>query len=695
MTLEWNELDSRAITTAKMLAADAVEQAGSGHPGTAISLAPVAYLLYQRHMNYDPSDPLWLGRDKFVLSAGHASLLQYIQLYLAGIDVTLDDLKQFRTFGSKTPGHPEYGHTEGVEITTGPLGTGLASAVGFAMAQRRLRGMMDPDAPQGESPFDHYVYTIAGDGCLQEGIASEACSLAGTQKLGNLILIYDDNDISIEDNTDIAFNEDVLKRFEAYGWHTQEVDWTHGGESYSEDVQALDDALNTAKEVTDKPSIICVKTIIGWPSPTKQNTGGIHGAKLGDEELRGLKEVLGLDPNKMFDVDKEAVEAARANAAERGKAARSVWEEKFAQWKDSHQDNFALLQRLQKHEVAPGLRDALPTFEEGTSMATRAASGTVINAIKDAVPELWGGSADLAGSNNTAMKGEESFAPADRSTDMWPASPYGRNLHFGVREHAMGAIMNGIALDGFTRVYGGTFFVFSDFMRGAVRLAALMNIPVTYVWTHDSIGVGEDGPTHQPVEHLTAYRAIPNLAMVRPADAAETAEAWASTLEQRGPVGLVLTRQGLPNPARGDGKATPDGTLASASFVKRGGYVLKDVEGTPDVIVMASGSEVSVALEAAEKLAEQGTKARVVSMPCMEWFDAQDDEYKNSVLPPEVTARVSVEAGLALPWLPYLGCKGKAVAMDTFGAPGAGALLFKEFGITADAVVEAAKASMA
>lgn len=685
MTLQWNSLDDRAVALAKVLAADAVEEAGSGHPGTPISMAAAAYLLYQRHLRFDPNDDLWLGRDKFVLSAGHASLLQYLQLYLAGAGLEIEDIAQFRTKGSATPGHPEYRWTKGIEVTTGPLGSGLAAGVGFAMAQRRARGMFDPDA-EGSSPFDHHVYVVAGDGCLQEGIASEACSLAGTQELGNLILIWDDNHISIEDDTSVSFSEDVLARFAAYGWHTQRVNWLAEDGSYSEDVASLDEALVAAKAETTKPSIIALRTIIGWPSPTLQNTGTIHGAKLGTEELRGLKEALGYDPEKRFAVDDEAVAHARANARERARAARDQWEVDFARWQETHPQQARLLERLRADHRPEDMRQALPHFEEGTPLATRAASGQVLNALAPHVPELWGGSADLAGSNNTALKGEPSFLPPSRQTKLWKGTPYGRNLHFGVREHAMAGIMNGIALDGLTRVYGGTFFVFSDYMRGAVRLAALMKLPVTYVWTHDSIGVGEDGPTHQPVEHLAAYRAIPGLAIVRPADAAETAEAWAATLEQTdGPVGLVLTRQPLPNPRRGQGG------LASAEGLKRGGYVLADPEGDIDVILMASGSEVQFALGAKDLLAAEGIGARVVSMPCMEWFDAQDSDYREQVLPSDITARVSVEAGLAMPWYRYLGCAGEAVSLESFGTVGSAGELFDHFGFTADNVAATAR----
>ena len=685
MTVKWDDLDKRAVTTAKVLAADAVEEAGSGHPGTAISLAPLAYLLFQRHLNFDPKDERWLGRDRFMLSIGHASLIQYIQLYLAGMDMELEDLKQFRKFESKTPGHPEYSHTKGVEITTGPLGSGFAAAVGFAMSQRRTRGMYDPDAPEGTSPFDHHVYTIVGEGCLEEGITSEAASLAGTQGLGNLIVFYDQNLISIEDDTSIAFSEDVPARFQAYGWHTQQVNFLKDDGSYDEDVNALDAAIEEAKKVTDRPSLISVRTIIGWPTPGKQNTGEIHGSALGEEALVGLKKALGLDPQKHFDVDVEAVEHARANAADRAKQARADWDERVAKWQKANPELAAQLSRTLERKLPEGLEEALPKFEEGKSLATRAASGKVINALAPLVPELWGGSADLAGSNKTMMDGEPSFFPQERSSEKFKGNKYGRNLHFGIREHGMGGILNGIAADELTRPYGGTFFVFADYMRGAVRLAALMNLPVTYVWTHDSIGVGEDGPTHQPVEHLTAYRAIPNLSIVRPMDGPETGYAWLEVLRRDAPAGLILTRQGLPTLHRGE-----DG-LASAANVAKGAYILKDTEGAPDVLLMGSGSEVQLAVEAAEELAKQGVAARVISVPCMEWFDQQDDAYKEQVMPAAVTARVSVEAGLPDPWYKYLGCKGKAVAMDSFGLPGAAGELFEHFGFTADAVVAKAK----
>lgn len=690
MTLKWDSLDDRAVATAKILAADAVENVGSGHPGTAISLAPAAYLLFQRHLNIDPKDPRWLGRDRFVLSAGHSSLTQYCQMYLAGMGLEKSDLEALRTQHSLTPAHPEFGHTPGIEVTTGPLGTGVAAAVGFAMSARRTHGMFDADTPLGESVFDHFVYAIAGDGCLQEGVAAEASSLAGTQKLGNLILIWDDNHISIEDDTNIAFTEDVLARYEAYGWHTQRVDWLKSDGSYTEDVSALDAAIEAAKTETGKPSIIALRTIIGWPTPGKQNTGGIHGSKLGTDALRGLKEALGANPDALFDADEEAVAHARANAAERAAAARADWDARFEQWRAANPEQSVLLDRILAQKLPDGWEAALPTFEAGTSVATRSASGKVIASLADALPEVWGGSADLAGSNNTIMPGQPSFIPAENSTSAFTGNVFGRNLHFGIREFAMGAIMNGIAADGLTRPYGGTFFVFSDFMRGAVRLAALMDLPVTYVWTHDSIGVGEDGPTHQPIEHLAAYRAIPNLAVIRPADANETVAAWKTALENAKPAALVLSRQNLPVIARDEasGNAPVDG-------VSRGAYVLADCEGTPDVILMASGSEVQYALDAKELLASEGVKARVVSVPCMEWFDAEDASYKESVLPAAVKARVSVEAGIAMPWRGLVGDAGRSISLEHYGESASGDKLFADYGFDAAHVAAAAKESLA
>ncbi|WP_341827449.1 transketolase [Trueperella pyogenes] len=686
-TFEWSDLDQKAVDTGRALAADAVQKVGNGHPGTAMSLSPAAYLLFQKVMRNDPSDDSWLGRDRFVMSAGHSSLTQYIQLFLSGYGLDMDDLKALRTEGSRTPGHPEYGHTKGIEITTGPLGQGLASAVGMAMASRRAHGLFDPNTPAGESVFDHFVYVIAGDGCMQEGVTSEASSLAGTQKLGNLVVIYDDNRISIEDDTSIAFSEDVLARYEAYGWHTQHVDWLNGGD-YREDVEALFDAIEAAKKVTDKPSIIRLSTIIAWPSPTKKGTGASHGSALGDDEIRQTKEILGLDPDESFFIEPEVLEHTRAQAKAKAEADRSQWQAKFDQWAATNPEAKKLFDRVRAHDLPEGFAEAFPTFEAGKAVATRAASGVVLNAIKDVVPELWGGSADLAGSNNTYMKGEPSFFPEERSSKMFPGNEFGRNLHFGVREHSMGSIVNGIALDGLTRPYGGTFFVFADYMRPAVRLAALMKTPSVFVWTHDSVGVGEDGPTHQPVEHLWAYRAIPGLDIVRPADANETSYAWRGILERTDrPAGLILSRQNLPVPARGEGE------LASAEGVLKGGYVLADSEAV-DVVLIATGSEVAVALEAREELAKDGIGARVVSMPCLEWFAEQSEEYRESVIPSAVKARVSVEAGSTLGWRNLVGDAGRMVGIDHFGESASGSLLLEKYGMIAANVAAAAKESI-
>lgn len=680
--LNWTEQDKRAVDVARILAADAVQKVGNGHPGTAISLAPVAYLLYQKVMKTDPRDDKWIGRDRFVLSAGHASILQYAQLYLGGLGLELDDIQSLRTFGSKTPGHPEYGHTKFIECTTGPLGAGVSNAVGMAMAARRERGIYDPQA-QGESPFDYNVYAIVGDGCMQEGVQAEAASLAGTQQLGNLTMIYDENRITIEGDTRISFGEDVSARYEAYGWDVRHVDWT--ADSYEENVQALYDAIIAAQQVTDKPSLIHLTTIIGWPLPNLQGLEKIHGSALGDEEIGLLKALLGFD-DEPFAFEPEIVEYTRAQLAERGRKARAEWDEKFAAWQKANPAGKALLERVQAHRLPDDL--TVPQFEPGTK-ATRAASGEVLNALAAQVPELWGGSADLAGSNNTTMKGEPSFLPDGCTTAEWPGSQYGRTLHFGIREHAMGGILNGINASGLTRAYGGTFFVFADYMRPAVRLAALSGLPSVFVWTHDSIGVGEDGPTHQPIEHLAAYRAIPGLAVVRPADANETAAAWLATLKITDqPVGLVLSRQNLKTVDRTSGE------FASADGVAKGAYVLKEATSTPQVILIATGSEVEIALDAQTALEAEGVPTRVVSMPCQEWFDAQSEDYRESVLPSSVAARVSVEAGLAMGWSKYTGAQGRHVGIDHFGASGKGTLLFEEFGITADAVVKAAHESL-
>lgn len=688
--LQWAEIDRRAVDTARVLAADAVEKVGNGHPGTAMSLAPAAYLLYQRVLRHDPSDVDWLGRDRFILSAGHSSLTQYVQLYLGGFGLELDDLKALRTWGSLTPGHPEYGHTKGVEITTGPLGQGLASAVGFAYAARYERGLFDPEAAPGTSPFDHFVYVIAGDGDLQEGVTSEAGSLAGHQQLGNLIAIYDSNQISIEDDTNVAFTEDVAKRYEAYGWQVQTVDWKKTGE-YVEDVAELHAAIEAAKGETSKPSLIILKTIIGWPSPGKQNTGKIHGSALGADELAATKKVLGFDPEQSFVVADDIIEHTRA-LAERAAEERSEWQKSFDAWAAANPERKTLLDRLEARALPDGIQGALPAFEAGKDVSTRAASGQVINALAAELPELWGGSADLAESNLTTIKDAPSFIPSEWSTHEWSGNPYGRVLHFGIREHAMGAIVNGIVLHGPTRAFGGTFLIFSDYMRPAVRLAALMNIPSIFVWTHDSVALGEDGPTHQPIEQLATLRAIPNFTVVRPADANETSVVWLELLRRHaGPAGIALTRQNIPVFERGDGTASGE-VFASAENATKGAYVLAEApNGTPDVILIATGSEVQLAVAARETLAAEGVNARVVSAPSLEWFDEQDAAYRESVLPAAVKARVSVEAGSALTWRGIVGDTGRSVAIDHFGASADYKTLFQKFGITAEAVVEAAR----
>ena len=678
---DWSEFDTRAVDTVRVLAADAVQKCGSGHPGTAMSLAPLAYTLYQRVINHDPADVHWAGRDRFVLSVGHSSLTQYIQLYLGGFGLEMDDLQQLRTWGSRTPGHPEVHHTDGVEITTGPLGQGLASSVGMAMAARKERGLFDPEAPAGESPFDHYVYTIASDGDLQEGVTAEASSLAGTQKLGNLIVFWDDNRISIEDDTNIAFNEDVVARYKAYGWHVQTVE-------SGEDVVAIEEAVKAAQAETERPSFIRVKTVIGYPAPNKMNTGGVHGAALGDDEVAATKEVLGFDAERSFHIDDEVIAHTR-KLRERGAEKHAAWQKKFDEWAAANPENKALFDRMQARELPQDFDAELPVWEPGESLATRKASEATIQALAASLPEMWGGSADLAGSNNTVIKGADSFGPATITTDMWSAQPYGRNLHFGIREHAMSAIMNGIALHGNTRVYGGTFLIFSEYQYPAVRLGSLMSTDTYYVWTHDSIGLGEDGPTHQPVETLSALRAIPNLSVIRPADANETAQAWAAALEYKAaPKGLALSRQGLP---------VLEGTKEKAhDGVRRGAYVLvEESKETPDVILLATGSEVQLAVAAAKELEAAGTATRVVSAPCLEWFDEQDDAYRESVLPSEVQARVSIEAGIAMPWHKYTGSFGRTISIEHYGASAPAGELFEKFGFTTAAVVEAAQESLA
>jgi transketolase len=688
-SLDWDELDDKAVDTVRVLAMDAVQKVGNGHPGTAMSLAPLAYLLFQKVMRHNPADPHWPGRDRFVLSAGHSSLTLYLQLFLGGWGLELEDIKTLRTWGSKTPGHPEYGHTAGVETTTGPLGQGIGNAVGMAMAARRERGLFDPDN-DGESLFDHHIYSICSDGDIEEGVSAEASAIAGVQELGNLTVIYDANRISIEDNTDIALAEDVGARYEAYGWHVQTVDWTHDETEYREDVPALLAAINTAREVTDRPSFIVLRTIIAWPAPDAQNTGKAHGSALGEEEVAATKRVLGFDPERTFEIPPGVLEHTR-EAVTRGKLAQQEWQKEFAAWAEKHPEQKAIFDRMQTRTLPDGWDDELPVFEaDPKGVATRKASGQVINAIAAKVPELWGGSADLAESNNTTIEGAASFLPADRSTKMWQGDPYaGRVLHFGIREHGMGAILNGIAVHGGTRVFGGTFLTFSDYMRPSVRLAALMGLPVTYVWTHDSIGLGEDGPTHQPIEHFAALRAIPGLDFVRPADANEVVACWKTILEHTDrPAGLALSRQNVPVFPRGE-----EG-FSDTSNVHRGGYVLLDTDGTPDVVLIGTGSEVQLAVEARKMLAEDGVAARVVSMPCREWFQAQEASYRETVVPPTVKARVSVEAGIAQGWREIVGDHGRMVSVEHYGASADYQRIYTEFGVTATAVADAARDSL-
>jgi len=678
---EWTDLDRRAVDTARLLAADAVQKVGNGHPGTAMSLAPAAYTIFQKLMRHDPADPEWTGRDRFVLSPGHTSLTLYTQLFLAGYELELDDLRAFRTQGSKTPGHPEYGHTAGVETTTGPLGQGVANAVGMAMAARYERGLFDPDAPQGTSPFDHTVWAIVSDGDLEEGVSAEASSLAGHQKLGNLVFLYDDNHISIEGDTATAFSEDVLKRYEAYGWHTQRIEPTGDGDI---DVPTLYAALKAARDETERPSIIAMRTIIAWPAPNAQNTEASHGSALGADEIAATKRVLGFDPEQSFEVADEVLAHTR-EALDRGAEAHAAWDKRIAEWRADQPERAALFDRVVAGQLPEGWEDALPVFEEGKSVATRAASGKVLQSLGAVLPELWGGSADLAGSNNTTIDKTSSFLP--QGNPLPEANPYGRTVHFGIREFSMAAEMNGIALHGNTRIYGGTFLVFSDYMRNAVRMAALMQLPVTYVWTHDSIGLGEDGPTHQPVEHLASLRAIPGLNVVRPADANETAIAWAEILKRHStkpaPHGLALTRQGVP-------------TYAPNPDAAKGGYVLQDTEKeTPDVVLIATGSEVQLAVAAREQLEAEGIGARVVSMPSVEWFEEQPREYRDSVLPPSVRARVAIEAGIGLTWYRFTGDAGRIVSLEHFGASADAQTLFAEYGFTAENVAAAARESLA
>ncbi len=668
----WNELDDKAVAIARALAMDAVQKVGNGHPGTAMSLAPVAYNLFQRHLVHDPADPHWLGRDRFILSCGHSSLTLYTQLFFSGYGLEMEDMQSFRTWGSLTPGHPEFGHTAGVEMTTGPLGAGVATAVGFAMAARYERGLLDPQAPAGTSLFDHSIWVLCSDGDLQEGVSGEASSLAGTQELGNLNLIYDDNRISIEGDTHVSFTEDVAARYRAYGWHVQEVAALADGNI---DLASLDAAMVAAKAEKTKPSLIRMHSVIAWPAPKLRGTAKSHGSALGDEEIAATKKELGLNPDEKFEMPAEIFAHVRA-VKDRGAASHAEWNKKFDVWSAANPERHQLLTRLQKRELPAGWDSALPVFEAGKDLATRAASGHVINAIAKVLPEFWGGSADLAESNNTTIEGGRSFLPA--SSQMKDADPFGRIIHFGIREHAMGSIVNGITLHGLTRTFGGTFADFSDYMRPAVRLAALMDIPSTFIWTHDSIGLGEDGPTHQPIEHFAALRAIPNFAVIRPADANEVAQAWRSILQRQKPAGLLLSRQNL--------RTVDRSTHGVALGVDKGAYILKDGSATPQVVIIATGSEVGIALDAQAALEADGISTRVVSAPCLEWFNQEPEAYRNSVLP-TTALRVSVEAGIAQGWREYVGDKGVVISLDHFGASAGAAKLFAEFGFNAERIV--------
>ena len=675
----WSELDDKAVAIARALAMDAVQKVGNGHPGTAMSLAPVAYNLFQRHLVHDPADPHWLGRDRFILSCGHSSLTLYTQLFFSGYGLEMEDMQSFRTWGSLTPGHPEFGHTAGVEMTTGPLGAGVATAVGFAMAARYERGLLDPQAPAGSSLFDHSIWVLCSDGDLQEGVSGEASSLAGTQELGNLNLIYDDNRISIEGDTHVSFTEDVAARYRAYGWHVQEVAALADGNI---DLASLDAAMLAAKAETTKPSLIRMHSVIAWPAPKLRGTAKSHGSALGDEEIAATKKELGLNPDEKFAMPAEVFAHVRA-VKDRGAASHAAWNKKFDAWSAANPERAQMLTRLQKRELPAGWDSSLPVFEAGKDLATRAASGHVINAIAKALPEFWGGSADLAESNNTTIEGGKSFLPA--SSQMKDADPYGRIIHFGIREHAMGSILNGITLHGLTRTFGGTFAVFSDYMRPAVRLAALMDIPSTFIWTHDSIGLGEDGPTHQPIEHFAALRAIPNFAVIRPADANEVAQAWRSILQRQKPAGLLLSRQNL--------RTVDRSTHGAASGVDKGAYILKDGSAAPRVVIIATGSEVGIALDAQIALEADGIATRVVSAPCLEWFNEETESYRTSVIP-TTALRVSVEAGIAQGWREYVGDKGIVISLDHFGASAGAGKLFAEFGFSAERIVSDIKKAL-
>jgi transketolase len=673
----WSPEDDSVISHARALAMDAVQKVGNGHPGTAMSLAPVAYLLFQKHLVHDPRDPQWIGRDRFILSCGHSSMTLYTQLFLSGYGLELKDLQEFRTWGSLTPGHPEYGHTAGVEMTTGPLGQGVSTAVGMAMAARFERGLFDPETTDGSSLFDHKVWVICSDGDLQEGVSSEAASLAGTQALGNLNVIYDDNRISIEGDTHVAFTEDVSARYRAYGWEVIDVAALSNGDV---DLVNLDKAMSTAGRNLKQPTLIRLKTVIAWPAPNAKGTSKSHGSALGAEEIAATKKELGLNPEEHFAFPEKLLSHARL-VKERGAAAHDSWNKRFETWKKSEPERAKLLSRIMANELPADWDALVPHFEAGKDVATRKASGDVINALAKKLPEMWGGSADLAESNNTTIEGGGSFLPS--SSAMKGANPYGRIIHFGIREHAMGSILNGIALSGLTKSFGGTFAVFSDYMRPAVRLAALMKLPSIFVWTHDSIGLGEDGPTHQPIEHFAALRAIPDFDVIRPADANEVAAAWKIIIKSRKASGILLSRQNLPVFDRTK--------FGSVDGVARGAYILKEASKSPQLILMATGSEVSLAVESAQALEESGIATRVVSIPCFEWFNQQSQTYKDEVLPPSVKARVSIEAGISQGWREYVGDAGACVSLEHYGASAGANVLFKEFGFTVDNVVATAK----
>lgn len=678
----WQDEDDQAVAISRALAMDAVQKVGNGHPGTAMSLAPVAYTLFQRILKHDPSNPDWINRDRFILSCGHSSLTLYIQLFLSGYGLQIEDLKNFRTLDSKTPGHPEYGHTVGVETTTGPLGQGVANAVGMAMASRYVKGLFDPESKT--KLFDHNIWVLASDGDLQEGVSAEASSLAGTQSLGNLKLIYDDNRISIEGDTHVAFTEDVSARYLAYGWMVIEVSTKSDG---NVDRAKLEAAMFKAAAEKSKPVLIRLHSIIAWPAPNAKGTAKSHGSALGNDEIESTKKLLGLDPAETFFAPKPIIEHAR-KVKERGRHEYELWLSGFDVWKRDNPERADLLSRLTSKQLPKDWDERIPQFPSDKDVATRAASGKAIQYIAEQLPEFWGGSADLAESNNTTIENGGSFLPVD--SKIRGANPFGRVVHFGIREHAMAAILNGAALHGFVKPFGGTFLVFSDYMRGSVRLSALMQLPVTYVWTHDSIGLGEDGPTHQPVEHLAALRAIPGLAIIRPADANEVSASWIEIIKRGKPAGLALSRQNLPVIDRNK--------YQDISGVKKGAYVLAygddNQKDACQVILIATGSEVHLALSARENLAQAGIKARVVSAPCLEWFKEQPGAYQNQVLPKYIKARVSIEAGIAQPWYEFIGNAGVAVSLEHFGASASASVLFKEFGITVDTIVNAAKTSL-